>query len=67
MAETARSPFGDIAIPSGPSPTTTLSMTRGGLASRSITLTVSTLPSDEPAPPLSLLSASLPLGVTTTL
>ena len=62
MAATARSPFGHIASPSGPSPTTTRSMMRGGLASRSITLVVSTLPSDEPAPPLSEVSAILPFG-----
>ena len=67
MTATARSPFGEIASPSGPSPTTTRSMMRGGLASRSITLVVSTLPSDEPAPPLSDVSAILPFGVTTTL
>src|SRR5262249_22027150 len=36
--------------PLGPSPTTTLSITRGGLSSRSITLTVSTLPSDHHLP-----------------
>ena len=32
-----------------------------------MTLTVSTLPSDAPAPPLSAVSAILPLGATTTL
>jgi hypothetical protein len=42
-------------------------MMRGGLASRSITLVVSTLPSEDPAPPLSEVSAILPLGDTTTL
>ena len=60
---TARSPFGLIARPSGESPTVTWSMTRGGLASRSITLTVSTLPSEPPPLPVSAVSASLPSGL----
>ena len=64
---TANFPVGLIARPSGPSPTTTLSITRGGAASRSITLTVSTLPSAAPELPLSAVSASLPSGVTSTL
>ena len=37
-------------------------MTRGGFWSRSITLTVSTLPSAEPAAPLLATSAILPFG-----
>src|SRR5690349_22671389 len=53
--------------PSGPSPTTTLSITRGGDCSRSMTLTVSIWPSAEPALPLSAVSAILPSGVTSTL
>ena len=52
-----------MAKPSGESPTTILSITRGGLASMSITVTVSTLPSERPAAPLSAASASLPSGV----
>jgi hypothetical protein len=44
-----------------------LSTTRGGAASRSITLTVSTYPSEAPELPLSAVSASLPSGVTSTL
>jgi hypothetical protein len=52
---------------SGASPTTTRSMMRGGFASRSMTLTVSTLPSEAPALPLSEVSAILPLGATATL
>jgi len=44
-------PVGLTANPSGPSPTTILSITRGGLASMSITVTVSTLPSERPALP----------------
>ena len=60
---TASLPVGLIARPSGASPTTTLSITRGGLASRSMTDTVSTLPSEPPALPLSAVRASLPSGV----
>src|SRR3989442_5647882 len=56
-----------MAKPSGASPTTTLSITRGGFASMSITLTVSTWPSAAPLLPLSAVSASLPSGVTSTL
>ena len=64
---TATSPLGEIAKPSGPSPTTTRSVIRGGLSSRSTTLTVSTLPSDWPLLPLSAVRAILPLGATATL
>src|SRR4051812_29424884 len=60
-------PLGLIAMPSGPSPTTTRSTMRGGLASRSMTLTVSTLPSEDPMKPLSAVSAILPPGLTATL
>ena len=67
MTATATSPFGLMASPSGPSPTTTRSMTRGGCASRSTTLTVSTLPSEPPASPLSAVKAILPPGATATL
>src|SRR5262249_18090865 len=67
MTATATSPFGEMASPSGPSPTTTRSVMRIGLSSRSTTLTVSTLPSEEPAPPLSAVRAILPLGATATL
>src|SRR5215467_14700222 len=56
-----------MASPSGASPTTTRSMMRGGFASRSMTLTVSTLPSELPELPLSAVSAILPLGATATL
>ena len=67
MIATATSPLGEMASPSGPSPTTTRSVMRAGLSSRSTTLTVSTLPSDDPAPPMSAVSAILPLGATATL
>src|SRR5437879_7109683 len=60
---TAISPVGLMAKPSGPSPTTTWSMTRGGVASRSITPTVSTFPSAEPELPLFAVRASFPFGV----
>src|SRR5205809_464199 len=56
----ARLPLGLIAKPSGASPTATRSMTRGGVASRSMTLTVSILPSEPPAKPLSTVRARLP-------
>src|SRR6266480_5029754 len=42
-------------------------MTRGGFCSRSMTLTVSTLPSAYPPPPLLATSAILPLGTMSTL
>ena len=67
MTATATSPFGLMASPSGPSPTTTRSMIRGGCASRSMTLVVSTLPSEAPALPLSAVKAILPPGATSTL
>ncbi len=60
---TAIWPVGLIANPSGASPTTTRSITRGGVVSRSITLTVSMWPSDPPAFPLSAVIASFPSGV----
>jgi len=53
--------FGLIARPSGDSPTVTWSMTRGGSASRSITLTVSTLPSELPPLPLSAVKRQFPI------
>src|SRR5207245_1089441 len=64
---TATSPFGLIAKPSGASPTTTRSITRGGFCSRSMMLTVSTWPSGAPEAPLSALMPILPLGVTSML
>jgi hypothetical protein len=66
-AAAAKSPRGLMAKHSGPSPTTTLSMTRGGLAVISMMLIVSISPSADPAPPLSAVIASLPSGVKSTL
>ena len=46
---------------------TTLSITRGGVSSRSMTLTVTIWPSEAPELPLSEVSARRPSGVTSTL
>ncbi len=66
-AATANFPVGLTARPSGDSSTTILSTTRGGRDSTSMTLIVSTLPSPEPALPLSAVSAILPSGEMSTL
>ncbi len=58
-------PSGEIAMPSGPSPTETVLIRRGGLAVASITLSVLLEPS--PATPSSLVMTYLPSGVTSRL
>ena len=67
LTTTAILPFGDMARPSGASSTLIREIVCGWAPSRSMTLTMSMLPSDDPPPPLSAVSASLPFGAITML